>query len=93
MAQSTYEQLRSQVDALNSLVNLQDNKAIRTDEQVAGTTYIGRAHPGADPADGVWQISRAVVTTSLPITTTITWADGNTNSDNIWNSRTGLSYS
>lgn len=93
MAQSQYEQLKAQVDALNSLLNLQDNKAIRTDEQVSGTTYVGKAHPGAATSDAVWQISRVVVTTTLPITTTITWADGNTNTDNIWDNRTGLSYS
>jgi|TARA_R110002020_G_scaffold113252_2_gene260549 hypothetical protein len=93
MAQSQYEQLKAQVDSLNTLQNLQEEKAVRTDEQVSGTTYVGKAHPGSVTSVAVWQISRVVVTTSLPITTTVTWADGNTSYDNIWDNRTSLSYS
>ena len=93
MAQSTYEQLKAQVDALNALEFLQGDKAIRTDEQPTGTTYIGRAHPGAATADAVWQISRVVVVAGPPPTTTITWADGDSKSNNIWDDRAALSYS
>ena len=93
MAQSRYEQLKAQVDALHVLQRLQGDKALRTDEQVAGTTYVGKASPGSATSDAKWQISRVVVTTSLPITTTVTWADGNTSYDNIWDNRTSLSYS
>jgi len=88
MAQSTYEQLRSQVDALNSLVNLQEEKAIII-EVTGFSTYVGKAHPGAATADGVWKINRIIVVGG---TTIITWADGNTNSDNIWDNRASLTY-
>ena len=93
MAQSQYEQLKSQVDALHALEYLQGDKAIRTDEQPTGTTYIGKAAPGSDDADAVWQISKVVVVVGPPPTTTITWADGNSKSDNIWDNRTSLVYS
>ena len=92
MAQSTYEQLKSQVDALNALEFLQGDKAVRTDE-TAGTTYVGRAAPGSATSAAVWQISRVVVVVGPPNTTTITWADGNNKSDNIWDDRAALSYS
>ena len=92
MAQSTYEQLKAQVDALNALEFLQGDKAVRTDE-TAGTTYVGRAHPGSATSAAVWQISRVVVVTGPPNTTTITWADGDSKSNNIWDNRAALSYS
>ena len=93
MAQSKNEQNRAQLSVLRNLSSLQEEKAIRTDEQVAGTTYIGRAQPGTATSAARWQVSRAVETTSLPITTTVTWADGDAAYDNIWDNRTALSYS
>ena len=94
MAQSQYEQLKSQVDALHALERLQGDKAVRTDEQVAGTTYVGKASSGSATSIAGWQISRIVVVSGgPPNTTTITWADGDTLYDNIWDNRTTLSYS
>lgn len=94
MAQSQYEQLKSQVDALHALEHLQGDKAVRTDEQVAGTTYIGKASAGTATSAATWQISRVVVVSGGPPNTTIvTWAGGNTLYDNIWDDRTGLVYS
>ena len=93
MAQSTYEQLKSQVDALHALEFLQGDKAVRTDE-TAGTTYVGRAQPGAATSAAIWQISRVVVVSGgPPNTTTVTWAGGDTLYDNVWDDRTGLVYS
>jgi len=93
MAQSKNEQNRAQLSVLRHLSSLQEEKAIRTDEQVSGTTYIGKAQPGTATSVARWQVSRAVETTSLPITTIITWADGDAAYDNIWDNRTALSYS
>ena len=92
MAQSTYEQLRAQVDALHALEFLQGDKAVRTDE-TSGTTYVGRAAPGSATSVAAWQISRVVVVVGPPNTTTITWADGDNKSNNIWDNRAALSYS
>lgn len=64
--------------------------ALRLDDSTtANVTYVGRAHPGADPADAVWQINKMDETGGL----TITWCDGNTEFDNVWDNRASLSYS
>lgn len=50
--------------------------------------YIGKAVIGSSTASAVWQIQR--ITQS---DTTILWADGNGNFDNIWDNYSSLSYS
>lgn len=55
-----------------------------------GVTYIGYANPGTTTASGTWQIKRIVETGSV---TSIEFADGNLNFDNVWNNRGSLSYS
>jgi hypothetical protein len=60
------------------------------DEVDATTTYIGFAPAGAALSAAVWLIQR--LTTSGP-DTTLEFADGNAEFDNIWNDRAGLSYS
>lgn len=60
------------------------------DEPASGnTTYIGKAAPGSDSSDAVWQIKR--VTESATITT-IEHADSDIKFDNIWDLRTTLTY-
>lgn len=94
MAQSQYEQLKAQVDALHNLERIQGDKATRTDEQVAGTTYVGVASPGTATNVARWKISRVVVVSGgPPNTTTVTWADGNNLYDNVWDDRATLTYS
>lgn len=53
--------------------------------------YEGHASPGQAKSAATWQIKKFVYTGSN--ITDILWADGNTNFDNVWNNRTGLSYS
>ena len=56
----------------------------------ANTTYIGNAPVGSETSASAWQIFR-VVTSGNDVT--VTYADGDANFDNIWDDRTGLSYS
>lgn len=56
----------------------------------AGTTYYGYALTlGANQASAVWKIRREVVSGNV---TTVTYADGNGNYDNVWNNRASLTY-
>lgn len=59
------------------------------DEADASTTYIGEAMPNADPTAAVWRIT-LVDTSTNP--TTIQFADGDSNFDNVWDDRAALSY-
>lgn len=61
------------------------------DEASATVTYVGKAKIGAAQASALWQIAKITESGSTILTTT--WADGNSNFDNIWNDRAGLSYS
>ena len=59
--------------------------SVRIDDD--GTTmYVGYALPGSSDASAVWRILKSV-------STSVKWADGNTNFDNIWNNHTSLTYS
>lgn len=60
------------------------------DEVSADLMYIGEADPGADMGDPVWKIKKVETSGSE---TTILWADGNENFDNIWDNRAILTYS
>ena len=59
-------------------------------DSVGATTYIGEAVPGTITSAALWRIKRMVETGPDLV---ITWADGNENFDNVWDSRAGLSYS
>jgi hypothetical protein len=52
-------------------------------------TYIGQAPIGSDESQAVWQIKKVDESSGI----IITWADGNSNFDNIWNNRASLIYS
>lgn len=56
----------------------------------ANTTYVGNAPVGSATSAAAWQISRIVISGN---DVTITYADGDADFDNIWDNRTGLSYS
>lgn len=58
-----------------------------------GTTYQGWAAPGALTSAASWRIRRIVDTGAADTDTSITFADGNRNFDNIWDNRAALSYS
>jgi hypothetical protein len=57
---------------------------------IANIIYVGEAAPGSSAASAVWKITRINKTGA---TTTILFADGNTNKDNVWNDRLSGSYS
>lgn len=64
--------------------------ASRVDDiSTASVTYVGEAVVGGSAASAIWRIKRIDETSGI----VITWADGNSNFDNIWNNRTGLTYS
>jgi len=57
-------------------------------DDASGTFYQGWAEPGSATSAASWRIIRIV----LAADTTITFADGNRNLDNIWDNRTILNY-
>ncbi|HHE64449.1 MAG TPA: hypothetical protein ENL09_00310 [Bacteroidetes bacterium] len=63
---------------------------IYIDEPDANTAYYGFAEPGSSTSDPVWRIMKKVVSGTV---TAYLWADGDTNFDNVWDSRASLSYS
>lgn len=54
--------------------------------------YAGRAFPGSSKASAVWQIYKLTYDSNDSVID-IQWADGNSDFDNIWNNRAGLTYS
>jgi hypothetical protein len=60
------------------------------DEASASVTYIGKAKIGSPSASALWQIQKMSVSGNV---TSITWADGDSLFNNIWDDRAGLSYS
>lgn len=64
--------------------------AVRLDDAGSGITYVGNAVAGAAVGDPVWQIKRIVESAG---DITITWADGDSLFDNVWNDRASLTYS
>ena len=65
-------------------------RSVRLDTE-GDLTYVGRAEPGASEAAAVWQIQR--MDSSVTDDLTILLADGNSQFDNVWADRAGLSYS
>lgn len=55
-----------------------------------GTTYSGKASAGSLSSDAVWQVKKIVESGG---DLTITFADGDTNFDNVWDDRASLTYS
>lgn len=62
----------------------------KIDEVDANTTYIGKASHGAATSSAVWQIKKITVSGTL---TTIAYANGSDNYNQIFDNRTSLSYS
>lgn len=63
--------------------------SIRIDE-VGTTEYYGFAPVGSSESSAVWQIKRLTVSGAI---TSITFADGDSNFDNVWDNRASLTYS
>ncbi len=56
---------------------------------VAAVTYVGFAVVGSLGSDNVWQVKKINETTGV----VITWADGNSEFDNVWDNYLSLTYS
>ena len=55
----------------------------------ASVMYVGTAAPGSALSGAVWRIKRI---TTIGADLAIEWADGDTNFNNVWDNRTGLTY-
>lgn len=67
--------------------------ATRIDQAVDGLTYYtGFATVGSTTSDAVWRIKKTVLSNTSD-DVTITWADGDSSFDNVWDDRTSLTYS
>ena len=53
-------------------------------------TYIGKSGHGLSTSSAVWQIKKILTSGTV---TTISYADGNDNYDNVWDDRSSLTYS
>ena len=71
--------LEQRVDALGSL---------KVDQVTATLFYVGEANFAAPSSNPVWRIRR--IDTSAGVD--VTWADGNSNYDNVWDDHTSLTY-
>lgn len=60
------------------------------DEASATVTYVGETKPGTSSASALWRIRK--ITESGTITT-VAFADGDDQFDNVWDDRASLSYS
>lgn len=74
----------------NAVLEVTGDLALKyvADGSVDTTYYLGTAAPGSDGADAVWQIKKIDESTG----TVITWADGNSDFDNVWDDRESLTY-
>lgn len=66
------------------------DKATIVDEASTTVTYVGVANTGTLTSAASWKIKKITESGSQLI---ITWADGNSNEDNIWDNRASLTYS
>ena len=60
-----------------------------TDVVSENLQYLGWGHPGSLTNAPLWRIQRI---SRVGTVTSITWADGNQNFDNIWDNRASLNY-
>jgi signal recognition particle GTPase len=73
-----------------SITSYASDYATRVDDtSTPNVTYVGKATVGSNPANAVWAIKKIDETTG----TVITWADGDSLANNVWNNRLGLVYS
>ena len=68
----------------------QGPEAFIVDEYSGTLIYLGWAGVGSATGSSVWKIQRISITGSI---TTIAWADGNPQYDNVWENRASITYS
>lgn len=71
-----------------TLRKVTDNLATKVTESGL-VTYVAEATPGSSQSSAVWRVQKIDETTGA----VITWADGNTNFDNVATDLTALTYS
>ena len=86
--------IKTQTDKLtftngNLNVNASVSEKLLQVDSVGTTTYLGYADAGSLTSASVWAIKKIDEITN---DVSITWADGNTNFDNIWDNRLTLTY-
>jgi hypothetical protein len=77
----------TKLDAINNSINFKPT--LRLDQATSVITYVGEAVAGSSTSGPVWLIKKIDETSGI----SITYADGNTNYDNVWDSRASLTYS
>jgi hypothetical protein len=83
---------RLYVDAIisDNVTTETKNEALRVDDTTtANVTYVGYAVIGSLSSASVWKIKKIDTTSGV----VITWADGDSSYNNIWDNRASLSYS
>jgi hypothetical protein len=84
-------EVEESVDGINRLhVTPPIGGIIFVDEVSTTLTYVGYAVPGTAASAASWRIARIQTVGTVLMKT---WANGNTNYQNIWNDRASLSYS
>lgn len=63
---------------------------VLVDEVDANTTYVGEANHGTLSSANSWRIKKITVSGTV---TTVAFADGDDDFNNVWDDRTSLSYS
>lgn len=90
LANASIQMAGSDVTSANPVIATSPYLALRLDDSsTANVTYIGKAAIGTATSAASWQIFKLDESSGL----SITWADGDANFNNIWNNRTGLTYS
>lgn len=64
--------------------------SIKVDEVNSSTTYIGESAITISTAAPFWRIRKILVTGTV---SSVLWADGDEDFDNVWDDRVSLSYS
>lgn len=70
-------------------INTPVQSSLRVDEASTTVTYVGDAPLGSDESTATWRIKKLETTGTV---LKITWADGNSNFDNVWANRASLTY-
>lgn len=77
------------ISSTNGAAHIVDGALALKTTVVGAVTYIGEAAPGTAQATAAWRCQKIDTTTG----TVITWADGDSNFDNVATDLTALTYS